>query len=808
MNFSTRLFTLLCIFFITMMFVGCSKAKSIVEPSTDIMNEIPASFDGATGNRGVIAVYDAVIDPEAKTFKVEPCVRDLAYHYPLTQLYPNSLSITAYGFTPNFWAEIKLSHPLPGSGIDGFDPRVITILPARTGVSFYYPTLNAYANNSVVLEPDGYTKLFDNLGGSIFGNTNPFKAYFKDQPYRRWSSTGVTSETQRWQMNLSGFGGSMQFKLVVDVSTNYPNPPQSEIDNSAEPIQISASVGSGLTNEGGSAEIDVTIFDWQGRMSIGGVLVEAPDLFNGSVNLSYSTPGPYPNEYIYIGTITNEKLAPAGEYKYLVAAWDQTTSIYIYNEFTVKVSYISHDGNLIWAKRAGGTKGDYGNAITTLSDDSTVVTGVFGYPSGGSATFGPGEPNETVLTSAGFYDIFIAKYNPNGTLAWAKRAGGSSIDEGRGITTLSDNIIVVTGRFSESATFGLGEPNQTVLTSFGDYDVFIARYNPDGTLVWAKRAGGSSSDGGYGITALSDNSTVVTGCFDGSATFGPSEPNEKVLTSAGSFDIFIAHYNPDGTLAWAKRAGGPSSDYGRGITTLSDNSTVVTGCFEGTTTFGPGEPNEKVLWSVGDPDIFIARYNPDGTLAWAKRAGGLGYDESLGIKMLSDNSTVVTGWFKGSATFGPGEPNETVLPGGNDFFIARYNPNGTLAWAKSAVREDYNEDIGYGITTLSDDSTVVTGYFQSSVTFGPGEINQTVLTSAGYRDIFIARYNPDGTLSRAKRAGGDDEDWGCGITTLSDNSTVVIGCFNGSAKFGLGEPDETILISAGGSDIFIARFLP
>jgi hypothetical protein len=170
------------------------------------------------------------------------------------------------------------------------------------------------------------------------------------------------------------------------------------------------------------------------------------------------------------------------------------------------------------------------------------VTGYFN----GSATFGPGEPNQTVLTSAGSNDIFIAHYNPDGTLAWAERAGGASsyADEGLGITTLSDNSTVVTGNFYESATFGEGEPNQTVLTSAGTYDIFIARYNPDGTLAWAKRAGGASEyDYGYGITTLSDDSTVVTGVFEISAIFGPGEPNETVLTSAGYRDIFIARFN-------------------------------------------------------------------------------------------------------------------------------------------------------------------------------------------------------------------------------------------------------------------------
>ena len=101
----------------------------------------------------------------------------------------------------------------------------------------------------------------------------------------------------------------------------------------------------------------------------------------------------------------------------------------------------------------------------------------------------------------------------------------------------------MTGYFEGSATLGQGEPNQTILISAG-LEIFIARYNPNGTLAWAKQSGGSDSDVSYGITALSDNSTVITGRFQSSATFGPGEPNQTVLTSAGNSDIFFARFAP------------------------------------------------------------------------------------------------------------------------------------------------------------------------------------------------------------------------------------------------------------------------
>jgi len=325
---------LIPILILALMYISCSRNTSPVEPGADF-TAIPDS--SATGNRSIIAVYDMTIDPVAQTVEISQSDRTAEYHFPLTSIYPNVVKIAGFGWTPNLWVDIKLSHPFPGSTICGFDPRVIAVLPANNGVSFFYPTINVKANHSVVLEPDGYTKLFDNAGGSIPGNTNPFKAYFKGQPYRAWYGKGVTQETQRWNLSIAGFGGPVTYKLVVDVSSNYPNTPTPRTDNAPEPVQIDAEIGSGLLPTGGSASIDVTLLDWQGQTGIGGVIVEAPDLFNGIVSLSYVGPGPNPDEYLYSGLISNAKLAPAGDYKLLVASWDTASQVALYDEFKVTV---------------------------------------------------------------------------------------------------------------------------------------------------------------------------------------------------------------------------------------------------------------------------------------------------------------------------------------------------------------------------------------------------------------------------------------------------------------------------------------
>jgi len=101
---------------------------------------------------------------------------------------------------------------------------------------------------------------------------------------------------------------------------------------------------------------------------------------------------------------------------------------------------------------------------------------------------------------------------------------------------------LVAGRFEDAATFGEGEPNETTLTSAGRCDIFLAKYNAEGTLSWVKRAGGADGDHGSGVAALADGGALATGGFSGAATFGPGEPNETTLTSGGFEDVFIARF--------------------------------------------------------------------------------------------------------------------------------------------------------------------------------------------------------------------------------------------------------------------------
>lgn len=420
-------------------------------------------------------------------------------------------------------------------------------------------------------------------------------------------------------------------------------------------------------------------------------------------------------------------------------------------------------GSLLWATKAGGTGAfESGSGMAIDGDGNILISGFFS----DSATFGAGEVNETTLISAGGADIFVAKYDDDGSLLWARRAGGDSTDQGFSTAVDSAGNSCVFGSFNGSATFGSAEPNETTLVSAGNGDVFIAKFAGDGSLLWAESAGGNLGDLPGSVAADMAGHCLVTGAFAADATFGAGEPNETILSSPGGRDIFIAKYDTgDGSLLWAVGAVGASFNQGSGIAVDALGNPLVTGKIRGVTVFGDIDGgNGTILTSTDDSeDIFVAKYDSDGEFVWATWAGGTGADSGLGIAADGAGNSIVTGYFSGTATFfGPGSMPMLSSDGSIDVFIAKYAPDRTVLWARRAGGT--SNDAGAPIALSAADSARVAGTFELSATFGPGEANETTLMASGSSDIFVASY--------ADVAPPPDGD-GDGVPDGSDNCPAI-----------------------------------
>ncbi|HYV93232.1 MAG TPA: T9SS type A sorting domain-containing protein [Chitinophagales bacterium] len=184
-------------------------------------------------------------------------------------------------------------------------------------------------------------------------------------------------------------------------------------------------------------------------------------------------------------------------------------------------------GNVPWAKAVGTSTGwEEGRGICTDAGGNVFVTGVFG---SNPVTF-----DTDTLTNAGAGDMFIVKYDGAGNVQWAKRAGGTGDEVGVGICTDANGNVLMTGSTaSTSVSFG-----SITLPNTNGTEIFVAKCDSSGNVIWAKLAGGTGGDGGYGISTDATGRAYVMGLFDSpSINFGVTSITNA---AAGALDLFIA----------------------------------------------------------------------------------------------------------------------------------------------------------------------------------------------------------------------------------------------------------------------------
>src|SRR6267378_3925020 len=343
-----------------------------------------------------------------------------------------------------------------------------------------------------------------------------------------------------------------------------------------------------------------------------------------------------------------------------------------------------------WAKRAGGTSYDYGEGIAVDRLGNSFVTGYFQSP---TITFG-----STVLTNHGDADAYVVKYDASGNVRWAASVGGINIDLGLGIAVDSSGASYITGEFySPTITF-----DSTTLTNSNNYtnlDMFVVKYDVNGDVVWAKSAGGANDEISRGIAVDNFGNSYVTGFF----TSPLLSVDSQTVKNNGIENIFILKFDRVGNVVWAKSVGGSTYDEALGIVTDDSGNCYVTGGFKSPAiTFG-----RSTLTNNGGDDIFVAKFDGNGNVIWAKSAGGADDEDGQGIAVDRLGNSYITGFFYSSQlTIGS---TTLTCSGSDDIFIAKYDAGGNVVWAQSAG--DSGDDYGSSIAVDGIGNGHVTGWY-------------------------------------------------------------------------------------------------
>ena len=382
-------------------------------------------------------------------------------------------------------------------------------------------------------------------------------------------------------------------------------------------------------------------------------------------------------------------------------------------------------------------------------------------------------------------------YSQSTEWLWAKGAGGPYDEMGVSAATDASGNVFVAGYFkSPSLTLG-----SITLTRTGNCNVFLAKYDAWGNVIWATSPPGTDYDIPYAVATDASGNVVVAGLFSSPViTFGSIS-----LTNAGIEDAFVAKYDAAGKVMWAKRAGGADWDNAHGLAVDGSANVYLAGSFRSPSIiFGSITLTNT---AAGIYDAFLVKYDSGGNVLWAAAAGGPGNNLPMSLSTDQWGNVFMTGSFTGSLmTFG----SLTVANKGlDDLFIAKYNESGNVLWAKSEGGS--REDNCYSVATDGAGNAYITGMFRSeTITFGTIDL----WNSAGWyptTDIFLAKYDGSGNVLWAAGAGGLQNDQANSVATDADGNVFFTGFFySDTATFG-----STILVNTNDhSDIFLAKYDP
>ncbi len=428
------------------------------------------------------------------------------------------------------------------------------------------------------------------------------------------------------------------------------------------------------------------------------------------------------------------------------------------------MSFLGATGcHLVFPYEAGNTSDSVISIDTGVHDSSTfdMLTDV---RRDLLATDGRATPDASVIVKLGH--------------GWAVKLGGLNFDKGFGVALDSIGNVYVTGIFSGTADFG----NKSC-TSKGDWDIFVASFAPDGVTRWLACVGGTGNDYASSIAVDPSGNVTIAGYCNDTVLFAGQ------IISCGNHSVFIASFDSGGGQRWSRSYGsvGPNTTYG--LTTDSKGNIYITGYFFSSIDFGDGP------WdSNGLSDTYLAVLDVDGDTQWSRVFGGDEQDSGHDVAVDRDGNVYLTGEFRATVMMAAESGFTLTSKGEYDMFLASFSPIGAHRWSKGFGSVKF--DGGRSLTIDSADRLFVSGYYQGPVDMGDGE-----LPHHGSSDILVASFSSDGTLRWSKGMGGDNGDYGLGVTVDDLGQLYVTGYFSGDVDFGGG-----VLRSQGQSDIFLSSY--
>jgi len=425
------------------------------------------------------------------------------------------------------------------------------------------------------------------------------------------------------------------------------------------------------------------------------------------------------------------------------------TLFYLFIILTI-FSSCSVDKKIVWVEHAGNINSKAnGFSISSDSIGNVYTTGNFS----GKLSFS----GVQTIESEDDKDCFISKYDKNGKFEWVKTISGDFDESGNSIIIDKNQDIIVVGNFYEEIKI-----DQTKTKAKGNADIFIAKYNKQGVLLWSKVFGSYNMDDAHEVKVDSSNNIYLVGRLSNTIKI-----NNVILKSHGGIDGFIMKFTPEGNIIYGKTIGGNEDDDIDNISLENDNI-YISGVVSDSVFY-----EDSLILSTGYLIQYFAKINNIGNLSWVKTYGEDSNHQIWDMNVDRLGSIYLTGNHRGSITIN-NIKHPTISNKDYSMYLVKFTEKGNLEW----FRNFQTNGNGYGHSIAIDEKNNIflSGTFYKSIL-----LNRKKHKTKGGSGNVLLKFNQKGKIidKHILSNNGSIDLWEINISKY-DNNVLGVGRFTGT----------------------------
>ncbi|HHG84517.1 MAG TPA: hypothetical protein ENJ82_07200, partial [Bacteroidetes bacterium] len=421
-----------------------------------------------------------------------------------------------------------------------------------------------------------------------------------------------------------------------------------------------------------------------------------------------------------------------------------------------------------WARSIGGPNySEFGLDVTTDRFGNVYLVGE--YLNG--ALIG-----DSIYNSLGDNDMFLAKYDPDGNSLWVRVQGSAQLDRIYGVDVGADDHIYIAG-------YGKIIYPSRVAAPLHARDGLVARYRPNGDMVWGHNLDGDIFSEFQDVIGDADGNCYAVGTMETTTWLG-----NDTLVGNGGRDGYMIKFDSLGNYVWGLTFGGPLADHPWALGHDAQDNLLIGGQYSGTATMGGG-----TVTAAGDTDAFITKYDKNGSGIWTRSFGGPAEDIILALKASPDGDIYFAGQYDNYIVY----QSDTLFSASiTDIFYGKMDAAGNLIWWKSAG--GLGLDVPQDLEIDTEENIYIGGYFFGNLTF-----DTAFTTSAGYDDLYFTKLDSNGNMLFFETSHYPDTRDVFGLGVDAAQNLIITGSYLPQIELG----NDTLHSVSGSVDIFLTKYV-